>query len=112
AFCRASRWALTVRRVSSDPHQLSIPVDKTADDVPKTLDCDSFLVCRISVADGYCFIVQAIEVDCDTERGADLVLAAVAAAYVAAGLVVLHPELASQALDHFLGDFDQLRLLR
>ena len=44
------------------------------------------------LADRYCLVGQGVEVDRDAEGGADLVLAAVAPADVAAGLVVLHAE--------------------
>src|ERR1700693_1783579 len=64
--------------------------------VGQRCDLDPFLFGGVALADRYRLVGQGVEVDRYAERGADLVLAAVAAADVPARLVVLHPELASQ----------------
>src|SRR5438105_14571994 len=63
-------------------------------------DRDPLLLHGVALADGDGTVVEGVEVDRDAERGAYLVLAAVAAADVAARLVVLDPEVrAQQALN-------------
>src|SRR5262245_26729749 len=78
---------------------------------PKLLDPDPFLLGRIALPNRDRAVVQGVEVDRDAVRRADLVLAAVAPADVAAGLVVLHPELTAQRGDDVLRGADELFLL-
>src|SRR6266849_5422004 len=73
-------------------------------------DVDALLPGCVAVADCHRFVVQGIEVDSDAERGADLVLAPVAPADMAAGLVVLDPKLALKQRLHIPGDPDQVFL--
>src|SRR5947207_10119958 len=75
-------------------------------------DRRAFLLRRVALADRHRLVVQGVEVDRDAEGGADLVLAAVAPADVAARLVVLDPEMAPQRLNDILCDPDQFLLLR
>src|SRR5436190_21027743 len=75
-------------------------------------DRRAFLLRRVALPDRHRLVVQSVEVDGDAEGGADLVLAAVATADVAARLVVLHAEMAPQRLNEILCDSDQFLLLR
>src|SRR5437762_8626808 len=70
------------------------------------------LLHRVALADRHRLVLQGVEVDRHAEGGADLVLAPVAAADVAAGLVVLdaEPALAQRGLD-LVRHLDQALLL-
>src|SRR2546430_3083082 len=75
------------------------------------LDRHALLVHRVALADRHLTVGQRVEVHCDAERRPDLVLAPVAPADVAAGLVVLGAEAGPQQALHLARDLDQLVLL-
>jgi hypothetical protein len=88
------------------------PVEAGVELIDQLRDGDPHLLHRVTLTDGHGPVVQGVEVDRHAEGRADLVLAAVAAPDVAAGLVVLDPEAGlAQEVEHLAGGRDQLLLL-
>src|SRR6266566_846218 len=79
--------------------------------IRECFDLDSLLFGGVALADRHRLVLQSLEVDRDAERGADLVLAAIAPADVAARLVVLDPKLAAQRFHDLLRRTDELGFL-
>src|SRR5229473_8361206 len=81
-------------RRSQAPSPAITSSDELLEPIRELGNRDTLLLRGVSLADRHRPVVQGVEVDRHAEGGADLVLAPVAPADVAASLVVLDPELA------------------